>query len=242
MAAQPSISVRDLTVRYGSENVVDSVTFDVAAGDTVMIIGPNGSGKTTLLRAMLGLIPRKNGSVEIAGHPMHFGCRDVGYVPQRFGFDQSFPITVTEFLRLAVWYEKNKNKIEHAITHSLQVVGMSPNANQQIAQLSGGQLQRVLIARAILHQPKVLVLDEPASGIDISGELNFYQLITRLKEELNMTILMVSHDIDTVFKYANQVLCLNKKMLCYGKPASVLNDEMFRALYSNEAVLYQHGH
>lgn len=173
---------------------------------------------------------------------MHFGCRDVGYVPQRFSFDQTFPITITEFLRLAVWYEHDAKKISQTITQSLALVGMGDYANRRLGELSGGQLQRVLIARAILHQPKVLVLDEPASGIDISGELNFYQLITRLQKELRMTIVMVSHDIDTVFQYATQVLCLNNKMLCFGKPDRVLDEKMFRALYSKEAVLYHHGH
>lgn len=242
MASKPIVTVKNLTVRYGTDTTVDGVTFELLPGDIVMIIGPNGSGKTTLLRAMLGLIPRTTGEIEIAGHTMHLGCRDVGYVPQRFMFDQTLPITIKEFLRLAIWYEKDQRKVKIAITQALRVVGMADLADHRLGALSGGQLQRILIARSIMHQPKVLILDEPASGIDMSGELNFYQLITRLNKELGMTILMVSHDIDTVFQYATQVLCLNKKMLCFGKPESVLTEKLFRDLYSKETVLYQHRH
>lgn len=241
MVSKPLLDVNNITARYGNLTIIEDITFSLTAGDIAMIIGPNGSGKTTLLKTILGLVPRASGTATIAGHDTHMGCRDVGYVPQRFSFDTTFPITVEEFLKLAVWYQRDRSKIMQAIKKSLAVVGMANQVRQMLGTLSGGQLQRVLIARAILHQPKLLVLDEPAAGIDITGESNFYELIKRLRQELNMTVLMVSHDIDAVFQYATQVLCLNKKLLCFGAPRSVLDHQTFHKLYGKDVVLYQHG-
>ncbi|MFC1663076.1 metal ABC transporter ATP-binding protein [Patescibacteria group bacterium] len=236
------LEVKNLSVKYDNQIIIEGITFALHEGDFAMIIGPNGSGKTTLLKGLLGLVPRTSGDIVINGHTGHLGCREVGYVPQRFNFDHTFPISVNEFINLATWYKSKKTKISVEMIHKvLALVDLADKANTRLGVLSGGQLQRVLIARALIHQPKLLVMDEPAAGIDVMGETNFYQLIKKLQSDVKLTVLMVSHDIDTVFKYANQVLCLNKKLMCFGQPDNVLSHDMFHELYGQDVVLYRHG-
>ncbi len=229
-------SVKNLTVKYGHHLILDNLSFTILEKSITAIIGPNGSGKTTLLKAMLDLIPFQ-GTVRILGTSLRQARSDIGYVPQRFSFDTSFPITVTEYLTLA---QKKKN--QSAIDTQLEEVDMRDRSQQLLGELSGGQLQRVLVAKALLNQPRILFLDEPAAGIDIGGERNFYELIQHLNQTHGVTILVVSHEIDIVYKYATQVLCLNKRMLCMGKPREILTSDTLRQLYGQEASLYQHAY
>ncbi len=231
-----AVSTDNLTVRYGDQVILDRLSFAIPQKSITAIIGPNGSGKTTLLKALLDLIPHQ-GTVRILGTALRHARSDIGYVPQRFTFDASFPITVTEYISLA----QNK-KDQTAIDTQLTEVGMQNQNQQLLGQLSGGQLQRILVAKALVNQPKILFLDEPAAGIDISGERNFYELIQHLNEEHGVTILVVSHEIDIVYKYATQVICLNKQMLCMGKPQEVLTSDTLKNLYGQETSLYQHAY
>lgn len=161
--------------------------------------------------------------------------KDMAYVPQRFSFDKSFPVTVLEFLQLS-HPESSREKIVRYLGH-LDMEGM---LNRKLGSLSGGQLQRVLVERAMLGDPKVLFLDEPAAGMDIGGERTFYELVLHLHREHQSTVVMVSHELDVVARYSDLVLCLNRRLLCQGRPEVALNAETLRALYGKEAAMYHH--
>jgi ABC-type Mn2+/Zn2+ transport system ATPase subunit len=217
------------------EAILQDVSFSVPHGSIAAIIGPNGSGKTTLLKLLLGFLSPRQGKVLILGRTPQQARGDVAYVPQRFSFDKSFPITVMEFLQLS--HPKcSKEKIVQYLSH-LNMGGM---LNMKLGSLSGGQLQRVLIERAMLGDPKVLFLDEPAAGIDIGGERTFYELVLHLHREHGSTVVMVSHELDVVANYASLVLCLNRKLVCQGRPEQALSPETLRDLYGKEVALYHH--
>lgn len=230
------LSVHDISVRYGERVVLDRVSFAVEKGDVVAIIGPNGSGKTTLVRAILGLSA-------VTGEILWEQKPSIGYVPQYVDFDRSFPLTVEELLLLRLpghpfW--RHDETAHEAVTHVLHDVGAAKLIEKPIGVLSGGELQRVLIANALLPNPSLLVLDEPSSGIDIEGEETIYSLIHRLAEERGMTVLLVSHDLDIVFKYADKVVCVNRKLICQGIPSKVLTADMLSKAYAMPAR-YTHG-
>ena len=229
------ITVKDLSVQFGSNTAIDNVSFNVAHGDIAMIIGPNGCGKSTLVKAMLGLVPYK-GEVRILGEKTKDVLSDVAYVPQTFSFDKTFPITVEEFLKLS------PKANEARIAKALDEVGMDKYRLRQLGKLSGGQLQRVLIASAILQFPKVLFLDEPTSGIDQEGIKEFYEVISHLNKNHDVTIVMVSHEVNVVYSFAKTVICLNKDVVCFGKPKEVLSKEVFVKLYGAQSEFNIHTH
>jgi len=223
------LDVNNVSVEIGGARLIENITLQVERGSTVAIIGPNGAGKTTLLRAALGLVPLVSGSITLLGVPIaQIGelRRKVGYVPQRMEFDRYLPLTVQEMLRAYVPHA-SRSQIEAA----LHEVGISGMVHHPIGKLSGGQLQRVVIALNLLREPEVLFLDEPATGVDI---------IERLRAEHNLTVVLVSHDLSVVTRYASQVLCLNRRLLCFGPPAQALNAEMIRLVYGQEMTLYTH--
>jgi zinc transport system ATP-binding protein len=232
------LDMNNLTVELGGVRLLEDITLQVERGSTVAVIGPNGAGKTTLLRAALGLVPLVSGSITLLGVPIaQIGelRREVGYVPQRMEFDRYLPLTVQEMLRAYVPHA-SRSQIEAA----LHEVGISGMVHHPIGKLSGGQLQRVVIALNLLREPEVLFLDEPATGVDIEGESRFYEIIERLRAEHNLTVVLVSHDLSVVTRYASQVLCLNRRLLCFGPPAQALNAEMIRLVYGQEMTLYTH--
>ena len=235
----PAVSVKDCTVAYGSNVVLEHVSFDVFQGQVAAIIGPNGSGKTTIMRAILGLVPVAAGEIRIFGKHFH-AVRDlVGYVPQRFDFDRNFPLTVREFMDLARHEHCPRSRIKEMIVE----VGLSPSALEaRLGSLSGGQLQRVLIAQAILNNPKILMLDEPSSGIDIAGEENFQEVIEHLNTRHETTVLLVSHDIAMVSSLVDNVICVNKKLLCYGPPRTALTERKISELFGPRVDIYEHPH
>lgn len=231
------IKVSGLTVSYEGQTVLSNLSFDVQKGSILAVIGPNGSGKTTLLKAILGLIPRDEGEILVFSQPVQEARQRIGYIPQRFSFDKTFPVTIREFLSLSLFKKENQEK---KVAYSLKEVGMQKWGKNLLGELSGGQLQRVLIARAILNEPELLFLDEPAAGIDIGGEKSLYELIRHLNEVHNVTVVMVSHEIDIVMKFATEVICLNKKLICQGIPHKALNQETLTKLYGQEAGVYEH--
>ncbi len=236
----PAIAVRDCTVAYGPNVVLDGISFEIAQGQVAAIIGPNGSGKTTLVKAILGLIPLRGGEIRVFGKHFH-AVRDlVGYAPQRFDFDRNFPITVGEFMNLA----RHTHSPATRVAEKIREVGLAPAAvRAQLGTLSGGQLQRVLIAQAILNNPQILILDEPSSGIDIAGEATFQEIIAHLNREHGTTVLMVSHDIAMVSRLVDNVICVNKQMLCYGPPKEALTARKIDELFGPQVELYEHpGH
>jgi len=233
----PAIEVEYLTVAYEDAVVLDAVNFTVEQGTIAAIIGPNGSGKTTLMRTILGLVRPNYGEVRIFGKHLHSMRSAIGYVPQHFAFDHDFPITVNEFMDLARHPHCPRERIEEKIKE----VGLTPAIlDRHLGSLSGGQLQRVLIAQAILNNPTLLFLDEPATGIDIIGEAAFYDIIEHLNKEHDTTVLLVSHDIAVVSSLVDKVICVNKKLLCSGPPATALTQKTLADVFGHHASVYVH--
>lgn len=226
------VSVKNLSVRLGEHVVLSNVTFDIGSGEIAAVIGPNGSGKTTLVRAILGLIPLEHGEVKVeANH--------IGYLPQRFPLDPEFPITVREFLDLTRHHGERV-----AMTTKLEEVGLFASIlHKRLGSLSGGQLQRVLIAQATLHNPPLLILDEPSTGIDIVGEKQFYDLIRSQRDQHGTTVILVSHDLSVIASVVDQIVCVNKRLVCFGPPKKALTQENISELYGGaDKVMYHHHH
>ncbi|MFC3084502.1 ATP-binding cassette domain-containing protein [Tabrizicola soli] len=228
------VTASHICVRFGAEEVLHDVSLSLAPGEIVTILGPNGSGKSTLLRALLGIVPVAEGSVTRAP-----GLR-LAYVPQRLMIDRTMPITVRRFLSLPV------RTTDTAAAEALARVGMAGREADQMTQLSGGQLQRVLLARALLGQPQVLMLDEPTQGLDQPGEAAFYRLIEEVRHDTGAAILMVSHDLHVVMAASDRVICLNGHICCEGTPRVVSTAPEYRALFGlgtqGALALYRHEH
>jgi ABC-type Mn2+/Zn2+ transport system ATPase subunit len=232
----PIISTQNLSVSYGKEKALRAITLDIREGDLVAVIGPNGSGKTTLIKAMMGLIPY-HGRITVCGKTPARAARDIGYVPQRFTFDITFPLTVRELMDFS---QQNKNPAR--VRMLLKDVEMEPFQHKQLGELSGGQLQRVLIARSLLDDPRVLFLDEPTTGVDREGEKDFYDIIRHLHQDHHVTIVMVSHEINVVYAYATQIVCLNRDLLCFGTPKESITREVLKKLYGEDFEIKAHTH
>lgn len=228
------IEVVDLSIALGGRLVLDTVTLQVGPGEILTIVGPNGSGKTTLLRAMIGAQTAQSGHVRRKA-----GLR-LGYVPQRLAIDPTFPMTVARFLDLP---HRHPRKAKDA---ALARVGIAHLPDRQISALSGGQLQRAMLARAIIGQPHVLLLDEPTQGLDQPGTADFYALIAELRGELGCAVVMVSHDLHVVMSASDRVICLNTHVCCQGAPAIVASAPEYRALFGQGTrgvlALYRHEH
>ena len=230
----PLISAQNICVRQGASEVLHDITLAIDRGEIVTILGPNGSGKSTLLRALLGLVPLTHGQVI-----RQSGIR-IGYVPQRLAIDPSMPLTARRFLSLP--HRVSRTDTETALAR----VGVPEAADRPMTGLSGGQFQRVLLARALLTQPDLLILDEPTQGLDQLGEAAFYRLIEEVRSDTGAAILMVSHDLHVVMAASDRVICLNGHICCEGTPRVVSNAPEYRALFGlgtqGALALYQHDH
>lgn len=234
-----AISIKNLSFKFNESLILDDINLEIEQGKIIAIIGPNGSGKTTLLKNIIGAYQPNSGSVKIFGKDPEMVVRHIGYVPQRFDFDRSIPISVYEFIAL----EKCGNQ-KHApghINEVLKSVGLTGLENSKLGELSGGQFQRVMVARALLHEKAILIFDEPATGIDIAGGRTIYDLIKKINQERKTTCLIVSHELSVVSRYADEVICLNKKIVCAGKPEAVVTPETLSSLYGSNIGLY-HQH
>lgn len=229
------ISASDLTIRRpgSTETLLSHITLTLRAGEIVTVVGPNGSGKSTLVRALLGHLPASGGTLTRAP-----GLR-IGYVPQRVHIEAALPLTVRRFLSLP-W------RVDDATAAAaLARTGVQGLERRQITQLSGGQFQRVLLARALLNQPQLLVLDEPTQGLDQPGIVAFYKLIEEVRAETGAAVLLVSHDLLVVMRASDRVICLNGHICCQGTPADVSADPQYRALFGDgegTLALYRHHH
>jgi ABC-type Mn2+/Zn2+ transport system ATPase subunit len=229
-----ALSVNGLKVSFGQNIVLEDVTFELQQGVIAAVIGPNGSGKSTLFRAILGLIPY-SGKIVVFGKPIAQALPRIGYVPQYFDFDRTVPITVSEFLSFtAPGLGKRKSE---TICRDVQVEHLK---DKLIGELSGGQLQRVMIAQALFKNPQLLLLDEPSSGIDIEGARAFYDLIEHLNKKHKVTVLLISHEISFVHGFADQVICLNRNLICHGTPEKVLDRDTMSKLYGSNMNLHLH--
>ena len=223
----PIISVKNLSVTLGGHLILNNLSFTINPGDIVAIIGPNGSGKTTLLKSLLGLIPYH-------GH-IQLGSTNLGYVPQRLDFDRTIPITVTELLSIHL-QQKPYSKIDQVLT----AIDAKNLSHRPLGVLSGGEFQRVLVALALLNDPDILFLDEPTASVDAEGASELYTIIKNLQRSRQLTIILVSHDIDVVFKYATNVLCVNRRLVCSGSPKQALTQTTLEQLYGEHQTLYPH--
>ncbi len=233
------IEVKNLNYQFGDFVALDNVNFVVEKGGMTAIIGPNGSGKSTLLKNIVGLYEPTSGQVTINGQPPRKAVKQIGYVPQKFEFDRTIPITVYEFMALEKCGEARHGRAN--IQKVLAEVGLEDVEKRKLGELSGGQFQRVMIARALLHEKQILIFDEPSAGIDIAGERTIYDLIKEINKRRGTTCLIVSHELNIVNKYADKVICLNKKMICAGVPETVITPETLKQLYGIGAGLY-HTH
>ena len=223
------LKVRNLNVRLDHQSIIENLSFEVKKGEVLTILGPNGAGKSVLLKTLIGLLPYK-GEIEWAKE------LKIGYVPQRLPFIKDIPLNIRDFFNLKGSPEKETEAI-------LNSVGFQEDfLRKQIGDLSSGQFQRVLIAWGLVGKPQVLLFDEPTTGVDISAEETIYNLLAELKEEIDLTILLVTHDLSVVYKFSTDVICLNRQPICFGPPHEVLTPESLQQLYGGEVKYYQHKH
>jgi|SRR5690606_8745725 len=227
MATQ--LSAEHISLRIGERRILDNVSFTLQPGQITTLIGPNGAGKTSLIRIVLGLQKPTAGRVSLSAGTT------IGYMPQKLVIDPSLPINVHGFLRLA---DRNRR---HCL-EALERVGVPHLLDSPMAHLSGGETQCVLLARALLRKPSLLVLDEPVQGVDVSGQAALYQLIGQLRDTTDCTILMVSHDLHLVMAATDEVLCLNGHLCCHGTPEVVSADPIYTELFGVRTALYTHHH
>lgn len=225
------LSVKNLTVSFGTQIIIDHLNFELLQKQVLVVVGPNGAGKTVLLRALLGFIPYE-GEIKWAR-----GVK-IGYVPQKFPVSSDFPLSVKDFLLL-----KTKSEVEIVeVLKSVELVKNNPREtlNRTVGLLSGGELQRLLIAWALLGHPDVLLFDEPTRGIDIGGEATIYHLLHTLRSERALAMIIISHDLGFVYRHATNVLCLNKQRICYGPPERAIDKNVLERLYGKEVGLFSH--
>ncbi len=230
--AEPLLTVENLAVRAGAKRLLHDVALEVCEGEIVTIVGPNGAGKSTLLKAIIGAVPHSAGTIR-----KRDGLR-IGYTPQKLHLEKTLPLPVSRFLSLAGGLKKG------ARAKVLEQTGILPLRDKQMADLSGGELQRVLLARALLRKPELLILDEPTQGLDQPAEERFYQLLAQVRHETGAAVLMVSHDLHVVMAESDRVICLNGHVCCSGVPSSVSADPAYIEMFGARAALapYQHRH
>jgi zinc transport system ATP-binding protein len=246
---RPFVELEGVGVSYGEVRVLDGINLTVEPGDFLGIIGPNGSGKTTLLRVMLGLLVPQEGSVRLFGQPpaSFREWRRVGYVPQRAVLDPSLPVTVQEVvasgLVASLSLLQRLGRAQRArVTEALARLGMEAHARARIGALSTGQQQRVLIARALVSDPELIILDEPTGGVDPEAQTSFYASLHHLNREREVTLVLVSHDIGVVAKEVTKLACLNRRLIFHGRPGDFLSDAALTALYGPSVRIVSHDH
>ena len=227
------VILKDAGYRQNDKWLVKGVSLEVEKGKIVTLIGPNGSGKSTTAKIALGIFKKIEGEVEKY-------TNKIGYVPQKISIDWTLPLRVYDFLTLT------ENISEVAIDEALSLTGVIHLKNKNLGNLSGGEFQRVLLARAISKKPELLVLDEPVQGVDFTGEIALYELIKKISDQLNCGILLISHDLHTVMRATDHVVCLNGHVCCSGSPIDVAKNNEYKALFGEQAsqilTRYEHKH
>ena len=237
-----ALTVAHLTVRFdgAGQPALEDVTFRLAPGQIAMVIGPNGCGKTTLLRSILGFIPM-SGRIEVFGQPVKEAYRMIGYVPQHLTFDATVPLTAREVLRMPMLCLPRARR-RTSIDWAIDTFRLEAFLHQAAGTLSGGQLKRLLLARALMYDARLLLLDEPEAGVDAGGTQTLYQLLEQLVHERQLTALVISHELNIVTQVASQVLCLNRRLLGIGPPTEMLTPQAIFGLYGPTAALFRHDH
>jgi ABC-type Mn2+/Zn2+ transport system ATPase subunit len=240
-AEAPILRASGLTVIYNREPAIQDVTFEVCAGERVAVIGPNGAGKSTLIKTMMGLLQAQAGTVQVEGDARS----DLGYVPQHEGVDWDFPVTVREVVlmgrtRHIGWLRRANREQWAAVESALARVGLSDFAERQIGELSGGQKRRVFIARALAQEAKILLLDEPFSGVDASAQASLMDVLDDLNHD-GMTIILCTHDLGLAFSRFDKVMALNRSVIAYGTPKAVYKSEVLAKLYGGQIATWPDG-
>lgn len=225
---KPLISLQSICKSFAGRQILQNISMAVTRGEITTLIGPNGAGKSSLVRLILGLLTPDSGRIERAKDLA------IGYMPQKIHIDPTLPITTYRFLQLA-------NRSREECHKALDIVDIPETINTPFHKLSGGETQRALLARAILRQPNLLVLDEPVQGVDFNGQNELYQLIARLRTRLSCGIVMVSHDLHLVMSATDHVICLNHHICCEGEPEQITQDPAYVDIFG-ETALYNHQH
>ena len=227
------VKLNEVGIKQNDKWLVKGVSLVVEKGKIVTLIGPNGSGKSTTAKIALGIYKKIEGQVEKY-------TNNVGYVPQKISIDWTLPLRVNDFMLLT------ENLKDDAINEALSLTGVVHLKNKNLGNLSGGEFQRVLLARAISRKPDLLVLDEPVQGVDFTGEIALYELIKKISDTLNCGILLISHDLHTVMSATDHVVCLNGHVCCSGSPIDVAKNNEYKALFGEQASqilsVYEHRH
>jgi zinc transport system ATP-binding protein len=224
---KPIVELKNVGLTLGGNSILNDISLEILPNEIISLIGLNGAGKSTLLKMILGIHkPTRGQRINRA--------RRTGYVPQNFEFDRSIPLSVRELLKTY------SNAPEAKIHEKLNEVGAGPLIHQKIGSLSGGQMQRILIANALLMEPELLLLDEPTSGLDVSGEKDFYCMIDDIHRHYPMAIVIVSHDIHVVFNHAKKIFCVDHCLVCHGHPDEVKQTEAFGRLFGPHLVPFKH--
>ncbi len=230
----PLLQLSNAGVERAGRWLVRGVEFTLSAGEIVTMIGPNGSGKSTTAKMALGIVAPDEGSV------VRRKGLVVGYVPQKVAIDWTLPLTVERFMRLTGKVTKP------AADEAMQATGVLHLRHEEVRTLSGGEFQRVMLARAIARKPDLLVLDEPVQGVDFTGEIDLYNLISRIRDQLNCGVLLISHDLHVVMAATDRVICLNGHMCCQGTPTAVASSDEYKELFGARATsvlaVYEHSH
>ena len=244
----PVIEAKELGVAYNGSPILDDVSFTIKDGEYVAIIGPNGAGKTTLLKVMLGLIRPSHGSVKLFDQDISSFQKkyQLGYIPQRISSSLlRFPATVEEVVRSGRTarlglFARFSQKDEEKIAWAMDIADVEPYKNRPISDLSGGELQRVFIARALAGEPKLLFLDEPTVGVDLSVQEKFYAFLQELNKQYGLTILIVTHEVDIAIHRAQYVICLNRRLICHIHSSMLLKGNYLEKLYGSHTHIVHH--
>jgi zinc transport system ATP-binding protein len=239
------VEVNRLSYAYSGTLVLSNISFTIEEGDILGIIGPNGAGKTTLFSCMLGLRDDYTGTIKILGEEIKKKkskvFKSIGYIPQKNTVDQNFPATVEEIVSLGINVTGKTSKEKIAL--ALETVDLLAQKDRRIGELSGGQQQRVLIAKAMVNDPKLLILDEPATGVDLEMQNKFYSLLKKLNQENKITIIWASHDLDAVNRLATNVACINRSMFFHGKAYEFFeNPDLLKAYSESSMQAHMHLH
>ncbi len=230
------IKAQNIGLKINQRQILDNINLSIKPTEILTLIGPNGSGKTSLVRVLLGLIKADQGKVQKKSGLV------IGYVPQKLHIDATLPLSVKRFLQMGV---KNHCESHDELSYMATTLGISSLLEQPVHSVSGGEFQRILLARALLRKPDLLVLDEPAQGVDINGPQHLYQLISRIRDEFGCGVLMVSHDLHLVMEATDQVLCLNTHICCTGHPEAVSKHPEYLKLFGaslDGIAVYTHQH
>jgi zinc transport system ATP-binding protein len=231
---QTLISANNISLSHHGKSILDKVSFELKQGEFITLIGPNGAGKSSLIKVLLGLTKADSGNIERANNIK------LGYTPQTFNPNPFIPISVIDFLNL------NQKVDQNFLHETATLTGTESLLDSPLKSLSGGELQRVLLTRALLNKPNVLILDEPAQNLDVNGQMHLYKLIQNIHQQQGCAVLMVSHDLHRVMKESTQVLCLYHHICCIGQPESILKDSQFNDLFADQMddlmATYEHHH